>query len=135
MERSKTDKGLRLTNGEVSQIDRDNGQNRQDVGEEESLSYNNTIHIETGLRTDDLESHRFTFEIAQLTEMRDYKKDELDKIKADRTAADGVYMGMQPLQTLISQAKTFRDEIELAIVEKDYLNMNIEELDKTADDL
>jgi len=26
--------------------------------------------------------------------MRDYKKDELDKIKADRAAADGVYMGM-----------------------------------------
>jgi len=67
--------------------------------------------------------------------MRDYKKDELDKIKADRAAADGVYMGMSSLQALIKQAKDFREEIELFIVEKEFLGINIEELDKTADEL
>jgi len=42
------------------------------------LSYNNTIQIEKGLRFDELEKHRFTFEMGQLTEMRDYKKNELE---------------------------------------------------------
>ena len=44
-------------------------------------------------------------------------------------------MGMQQLQTLITQAKEFREEIELFIVEKEYLGVTIEELDKTADEL
>ena len=44
-------------------------------------------------------------------------------------------MGMQQLQTLIQQAKDFRDEIELFVVEKEYLTCQIEELDKTCDEL
>lgn len=116
--------------GNRIQLEKDVGNNDMVTKTEEEESYRQTMHIEKGIRTDELNKHRHERDLKQLEEFRDYKQAELDNLKAERDKTHAEYMAMQELQKLIQEADQYAAEIEEMNVDATYKQLIIKVLDE-----
>lgn len=117
------------------QLEQDSASNTQTIQKEEEESYKQTMVLQKGQVFDELNKHRYDRDLKQIEAFRDYKANELKQLQEDREKAHQDYMGMSELQTLITDAKQFADEIEEMHVEHTYLNIRIKELDDACEEL
>ena len=86
-----------------------------------------TIDKDKGI--EELGTKRFERDLKLQTAFRDFKKEELEKVKQERTQIHTEYMGMAELQGYINDAAKFRKEIDEMHVKLAYQSITINELE------
>lgn len=114
-------------------MEQDAGNNAATIAKEEDDGYKQTMVLEKGRVTDELDKHRYDRDLAQIQGFRDYKAEELQRLQTEREQANQQYMAMGELQGLITEAERYAAEVEEMHVEHGFLNIRIKELDDACD--